>query len=357
MEHNKAPGPNGFLTEFYQIFWEVVKGDLMALFHDFHSRNLALFSLNFGIITLLPKCQAAVKIEQYRPICLLNVSFKIFTTLETNRINKIAQKVIRPSQSAFLTGRYILEGAMVLHETIHEMYKKTEWGFSPLGCQWIQYFVSRGSVAVKVNNEIGRYFQTKKGLKQEERKTSIVWWQISVDKFCFEQFCYKKYRLTKWGVLCLPKNQGGLGILNLEAQNTCLLSKWLYKLINEDGTWQQLLRKKYLKNKTIGKDFWKSGDSHFLSGLMDLSTFQIHNGLQTRFLGGQVEQCPSLFNIAGKKHVSVAHVFSAEPLNISFRRALVGDKLIKWYELVERVAYVQLDGHYDKVIWILTKHG
>ncbi|WVZ93430.1 hypothetical protein U9M48_039408 [Paspalum notatum var. saurae] len=169
MEHNKAPGPNGFLTEFYQIFWEVVKGDLMALFHDFHSRNLALFSLNFGIITLLPKCQAAVKIEQYRPICLLNVSFKIFTTVETNRINKIAQKVIRPSQSAFLTGGYILEGAMVLHETIHEMYKKNRVGtkgFSPLGCQWIQYFVSRGSVAVKVNNEIGRYFQTKKGLKQ-----------------------------------------------------------------------------------------------------------------------------------------------------------------------------------------------
>jgi hypothetical protein len=36
MEHNKAPGLDGFLTEFYQVTWEVVKGDLMALFHDFH---------------------------------------------------------------------------------------------------------------------------------------------------------------------------------------------------------------------------------------------------------------------------------------------------------------------------------
>jgi hypothetical protein len=32
MEHNKAPGPDGFPAEFYQHFWEVIKSDLMALF-------------------------------------------------------------------------------------------------------------------------------------------------------------------------------------------------------------------------------------------------------------------------------------------------------------------------------------
>jgi hypothetical protein len=72
---------------------------------------------------------------------------------------------------------------------------------------------------------------------------------------------------------------------NLEVQNRCLLSKWLYKLINEDGVWQELLRKKYLKNKTLGETYWKPGDSHFLSGLMkvkdqflELSIFNIHSG-------------------------------------------------------------------------------
>jgi hypothetical protein len=97
MEHNKAPRPDGFPVEFYQVFWEVIKADLMALFHDFHKGELPLFSLNFGIITLLPKCQEAIKIQQYRPICLLNVSFKIFTKVATNRMNLVAQKVIRPS--------------------------------------------------------------------------------------------------------------------------------------------------------------------------------------------------------------------------------------------------------------------
>lgn len=28
-----------------------------------------------------------------------------------------------------------------------------------------------------------------------------------------------------------------------------MLSKWLFKLINEEGMWQQLLRNKYLKYK------------------------------------------------------------------------------------------------------------
>ena len=35
MEGNKAPGPDGFPAEFYQIFWEVIKHDLMALFRCF----------------------------------------------------------------------------------------------------------------------------------------------------------------------------------------------------------------------------------------------------------------------------------------------------------------------------------
>ena len=128
MEHNKALGPDGFPAEFFQVFWSVIKDDLLALFEDFHKGGLPLYSLNFGTIILLPKCKDAAAIQQYRPICLLNVSFKIFTKVLTNRISMVAAKTISPTQSAFLPGRNIMEGVVVLHETIHELHRKKQSG-------------------------------------------------------------------------------------------------------------------------------------------------------------------------------------------------------------------------------------
>jgi len=42
--------------------------------------------LNFGVITLVPKIKEANNVKQFRPICLLNVDFKCFTKVLTNRL-------------------------------------------------------------------------------------------------------------------------------------------------------------------------------------------------------------------------------------------------------------------------------
>ncbi|XP_073355500.1 uncharacterized protein [Aegilops tauschii subsp. strangulata] len=97
METNKAPGPDGFSAEFYKKCWFIIKGDLLPLFNDLFAGQLHLFQLNFGTITLLPKKTEAVRIEQFRPICLLNVSFKIFTKVGTNRLSQIAHAVVQPT--------------------------------------------------------------------------------------------------------------------------------------------------------------------------------------------------------------------------------------------------------------------
>ena len=86
MEKNTAPSPNHLPIEFYQQCWDNVEIEMMNMFHDFYEQNLDICRLNYEIITLLIKLKEANRIQQYRPICLLNVSYKIFTKVLTLRL-------------------------------------------------------------------------------------------------------------------------------------------------------------------------------------------------------------------------------------------------------------------------------
>jgi hypothetical protein len=41
-----------------------------------------------------------------------------------NKVTGIAENLISPSQTAFMPDRNIMEGVVMLHETIHEMHRK-----------------------------------------------------------------------------------------------------------------------------------------------------------------------------------------------------------------------------------------
>jgi hypothetical protein len=80
------------------------------------------------------------------------------------------------------------------------------------------------------------------------------------------------------GHIVRPKDQGGLEILNLQLQNKCLLAKWIVNLLNIDGTWQSLLRNKYLRTKTLTQVSSKPNDSHFWRGLMRIKDEVLSKG-------------------------------------------------------------------------------
>ncbi|WVZ54783.1 hypothetical protein U9M48_005532 [Paspalum notatum var. saurae] len=75
-------------------------------------------------------------------IGLLNVSFKIFTKVASNRMIAIADKVVSPSQTTFMRS------------------------FSSKWISWAHSFITGGSVAVNVNMEVMHFFQTRKSLRQ-----------------------------------------------------------------------------------------------------------------------------------------------------------------------------------------------
>ena len=90
----------------------------------------------------------------------------------------------------------------------------------------------------------------------------------------------------------------------------------------------------------------------------------VQNGQQTRFwedrwIGHEPlkQQFPSFYTIVRKKNQSVASVLGARPLNISFRRALVGDKRRVWIQLVSLVMNTVLTESNDTFVWGLTKNS
>ncbi|WVZ90646.1 hypothetical protein U9M48_036930, partial [Paspalum notatum var. saurae] len=341
-------------------------------------------------------------------------------------------------------------------------------GFSDTWCNWIKSFVQGGNVAINVNGQNDFYFQTRKGLRQGDPLSPILF-NIVVDMLAiiinrakvegkvngvilhlvedglsilqyaddtvifldhhlekarnmkvllcvFEKLsglkinfykseifyfgqakeCENAYselfgeerfekRLIGWkgkllsvgGRLVLINSVlsslpiRGLGIIDLEVHNKCLLSKWVFKLANEDGIWQNLLRNKYLKSKPFGGGIKRPGVSHFWAGLMEvkqeflsLGSFSIGDGTQVRFwedtwCGNRTFKSlyPSLFNILRKKGATVADVMSSIPLNVSFRRGLYGNRLHAWNELVGRVMSLELREGRDVFNWGLNKTG
>jgi hypothetical protein len=71
------------------------------------------------MLRLIPKVEEALEMKNFRPISLLNCSFKIFTKLLTLRLENVCQHLIAKEQSDFIRGRYILESVVVAHELVH----------------------------------------------------------------------------------------------------------------------------------------------------------------------------------------------------------------------------------------------
>jgi hypothetical protein len=127
---------------------------------------------------------------------------------------------------------------------------------------WKAKFLSSGGRLVLLNSVLSSlpifmmpFFELQVGVL---KKLDTIW-----SRFFGRGSSKMKYRLARWYVICQHKVLGGLGVSNLAIKNICLLSKWLYKLLNKDGMLKQLLKNKYLGDKSLTQISRRPGDSHF----------------------------------------------------------------------------------------------
>jgi len=100
----------------------------MALVRLFEGNNLNMTRLNYVMLTLIPKEENATEMKKFRPIALINCSFKIFCKALNNRLTRFIDRLISPNQTAFIKGRYIFESVVAAHEIIHEVARKKDSG-------------------------------------------------------------------------------------------------------------------------------------------------------------------------------------------------------------------------------------
>jgi hypothetical protein len=123
-----ALGPDGFPFLFYQKFWSIIKKDLMDVVRGFEKGEVNMTRLNFARIILIVKEDGANTLKKFRPISLINYSFKIFTKALNNRLEKVCDKLLASNQTAFVRGRYILESVVFTHKILHDAIKNKEKG-------------------------------------------------------------------------------------------------------------------------------------------------------------------------------------------------------------------------------------
>jgi hypothetical protein len=105
---DKSPRPDGFTARFPQVAWSVIQPDLMAAFDPFwHLDFRNLHNTNDALISLLLKSMEAASIKDYRPISLIHVVGKLITKVLANHLAPKLDRVVHPSQGAFLQGRAI----------------------------------------------------------------------------------------------------------------------------------------------------------------------------------------------------------------------------------------------------------
>ena len=170
----------------------------------------------------------------------------------------------------------------------------------------------------------------------------------------------KKYALLKWSKACLAKENGGLGILNLQEMNISLLLKWWWKFHNNEysALWKTVIQHNYYSADNIPfSPFWITICKLNSLGHMSVAytpgiaselefwhtIWHDNCALSTRF--------PQLYAICSNKHILLTSVILSQGTSIRFSRCLSGILVEEWQQILYLLSTSSFTHHYDKIAW------
>ena len=206
---NAASGLDGFSIPFFKHFWPQLRGLVQAIIQCFGLGTVDISRLNYVVLTLIPKVKGEDLIIQFRSIALINNFANLPAKGFATRLSPIAHRTLSPFQSAFVEGRFILDGILCLHEIVqdlrvwgskgvilkldfekafdtmeHEFILKMLKckGFDDRWCMWIKMLLDSRSSSILLNGIPGKEFKCKRGVRQGD--------PISPYYSCWQRICY-----------------------------------------------------------------------------------------------------------------------------------------------------------------------
>ncbi|GJV85542.1 putative RNA-directed DNA polymerase, eukaryota, reverse transcriptase zinc-binding domain protein [Tanacetum coccineum] len=150
--NDKVPGPDGYTFAFIKRYWDILKNDILYFVNLFLSSRKMPLGSNSSFITLIPKVSNPINVNDYQPISLIGVHYKIIAKVLANRLSKVVDKIISHEQSTFIKSRQILDRSLILSEAIN-------WS-------WIKACLESSWTSILINGSPTSEFNVRRGLRQ-----------------------------------------------------------------------------------------------------------------------------------------------------------------------------------------------
>jgi hypothetical protein len=194
MNNNKSPGIDGFSAEFFKFFFVDIGEFLLRSVNEAFARGEMSVNQKRGIITCIPKEGKNKRlIKNWRPITLLNVSYKIASACIAKRLKQVLPTLINECQRGFLKGRNINDNTRLLYDTLvyteknnipgmlllidfEKAFDSISWtflqncldflNFGPDIKRWIATLYKDATTCVTVNGQYSQWFPILRGVRQ-----------------------------------------------------------------------------------------------------------------------------------------------------------------------------------------------
>nr|XP_025662026.1 uncharacterized protein LOC112757684 [Arachis hypogaea] len=192
-ESSKTPGCDGFNMNFIKRCWDEIGTEFTGAVMGFFQTVRLPADSNIMWVALAPKFTGAKEMKDLKPISMVGCVYKVISKVLVRRMRAVMPGLVGETQSTFVQGRRIHDGALIACETMHclkrikgkaaiikldfqKAYDRVKMGFVDIVLEkmgfgrrwrtWVMECVTTASMSVLINGSPSKSFKIERSLRQ-----------------------------------------------------------------------------------------------------------------------------------------------------------------------------------------------